>query len=42
MLDRYDARDFEHDGLTREVFVRGEGPGIVVMTEVPGLSLIHI
>jgi len=37
MLDRYDARDFEHDGLTREVFVRGEGPGIVVMTEVPGI-----
>ncbi len=37
MLERYDASDFEHDGLTREVFVRGEGPGIVVMTEVPGI-----
>ena len=37
MLDRYDATDFEYDGLTRRVFTRGQGPGIVVMTEVPGI-----
>jgi len=37
MLNRYDATEFEHDGLTRRVFTRGEGPGIVVMTEVPGI-----
>ena len=37
MLNRYDATEFEHGGLTRRVFTRGEGPGIVVMTEVPGI-----
>jgi len=37
MLSKYDTTDFEHEGLTRRVFVRGEGPGIVVMTEVPGI-----
>ena len=37
MLNRYDATEFEHDGLTRQIFTRGEGPGIVVMTEVPGI-----
>ncbi|MBJ20649.1 MAG: dienelactone hydrolase [bacterium] len=37
MLDRYDETDFEHDGLCRRVFVRGEGPGIVVMHEIPGI-----
>jgi dienelactone hydrolase len=37
MLSKYDSIDFEHDGLMRRVFVRGEGPGIVVMTEVPGI-----
>ena len=37
MLNRYDATEFEHEGLTRRVFTRGEGPGIVVMTEVPGI-----
>ena len=37
MLNRYDSTEFEHEGLTRRVFTRGEGPGIVVMTEVPGI-----
>ena len=37
MLNRYDATEFEHEGLTRRAFTRGEGPGIVVMTEVPGI-----
>lgn len=38
MLNQYDATEFEHEGLTRRVFTRGEGPGIVVMTEVPGID----
>lgn len=37
MLDRYDRSEFTHEGTTRDVFVRGEGPGIVVMTEIPGI-----
>ena len=37
MLDHYDSSEFTHDGTTRTVFVRGEGPGIVVMTEIPGI-----
>jgi dienelactone hydrolase len=37
MLDRYDESEFEFDGLRRRVFTRGQGPGIVVMTEVPGI-----
>ena len=37
MLERYETTSFTHDGLTRDVFVRGEGPGIVVMTEIPGI-----
>ena len=37
MLDAYQSTTFEHDGLTRRLFVRGEGPAIVVMHEVPGI-----
>ena len=37
MLDRYDQSDFEYEGLIRRVFCRGEGPGIIVMTEGPGI-----
>jgi dienelactone hydrolase len=37
MLERYDREEFEFEGLRRPVFTRGRGPGIVVMTEVPGI-----
>lgn len=37
MLDQYTETQFDHAGTTRRVFVRGDGPGIVVMTEVPGI-----
>jgi dienelactone hydrolase len=37
MLDRYDRSEFTHEGTTRDVFARGEGPGILVMTEIPGI-----
>ena len=31
------ARAFTHDGVTREVFVGGAGPAVVVMHEIPGV-----
>lgn len=37
MLDQYEKTTFEHDGLTRQLFTRGDGPGIVVMHEIPGI-----
>ena len=37
MLDQYEDTTFEHNGLTRRLFVAGEGPGIVVMHEIPGI-----
>ena len=37
MLAAFDTFELEHDGTTRRVFARGEGPGIIVMTEVPGI-----
>ncbi len=37
MLERYETTPFTHEGTTRDVFVRGEGPGIIVMTEIPGI-----
>jgi dienelactone hydrolase len=37
MLQDYEETTFESDGLRRRLFVRGEGPGIVVMHEVPGI-----
>jgi dienelactone hydrolase len=29
---------FTHDGLTREVYRRGSGPGVLVMHEIPGIT----
>ncbi len=37
LLRDYESTSFEHDGLRRPLYVRGEGPGIVVMHEIPGL-----
>ncbi|MFK7898606.1 MAG: dienelactone hydrolase family protein [Myxococcota bacterium] len=37
ILSEYTQTEFEHEGLTRPVYVRGDGPGIVVMHEVPGI-----
>lgn len=37
MLTDYAETEFEQDGITRSVYVRGEGPGIIVMHEVPGI-----
>ena len=37
MLTDYAQAEFEHDGISRPVYTRGDGPGIVVMHEVPGI-----
>jgi dienelactone hydrolase len=37
LLSEYESTTFEHDGVRRPLFVRGSGPGIVVMHEIPGL-----
>ena len=29
---------FTHDGLTRDVYRRGTGPGVLVMHEIPGIT----
>ena len=29
---------FTHDGITRTVFRRGAGPGVIVMPEIPGIT----
>ncbi|MGH9760766.1 MAG: dienelactone hydrolase family protein [Blastocatellia bacterium] len=30
--------DFTHSGKTRTVFRRGQGPGVVIMHEIPGIT----
>lgn len=37
-LPGYSASSFTHDGTTRTIFRRGEGPAVVVMTELPGIT----
>lgn len=37
MLETFDLAPFHHDGITRPVYRKGSGPGIVVMHEVPGI-----
>ena len=37
-LDGFDAFSFSHAGATRDVYVRGQGPGVVVMHEIPGIT----
>ncbi len=34
----FEAERFAHDGAERDVYVRGDGPGVVVMHEVPGIT----
>jgi dienelactone hydrolase len=37
-LPGFTASPFTHEETTRTIFRRGEGPGVVIMTEMPGIS----
>ncbi len=37
-LEGFDEGSFTHDGVTRAVFRRGSGPGVVIMHEMPGIT----
>lgn len=37
-LDDFTERPFAHDGVTRRVFWRGQGPAVIVMAELPGIT----
>jgi dienelactone hydrolase len=37
-LDGFEETTFTHDGKTRTVFRRGDGPAVIVITEVPGIT----
>ena len=37
-LDDFAGRDITLDGVTRRVHVAGNGPAVIVMTEIPGIS----
>ena len=37
-IDGFEVAPFSHDGATRDVYTRGEGPGVVVMHEIPGIT----
>lgn len=41
-LDNYSSFDFTDGEYTRQVFVRGEGPAVIVMHEVPGIHSLGI
>lgn len=36
-LDGYSEFVFEHEGVSRRVYRRGAGPGVVIMHEIPGI-----
>jgi len=37
-LDDFDERPFTFEGRTRQVFWKGEGPAVIVMAEIPGIT----
>ena len=37
-VEGFEATSFSHGGAARTVYVRGDGPGVVVMHEVPGIT----
>ena len=37
-LDDFTETTFEHDGVSHQVFRRGEGPAVIVMAEIPGIT----
>tara|TARA_R110000824_G_scaffold118960_19_gene272649 strand:- start:68774 stop:69556 length:783 start_codon:yes stop_codon:yes gene_type:complete len=38
MLDRYTQTEFTHEGETKPVYVRGQGPAVIVIHEIPGIT----
>ncbi len=38
MLDGFEATERSYRGVTRRVFRRGDGPGVLVMHEIPGIT----
>jgi dienelactone hydrolase len=37
-LDGFEVAPFEHEGVLRPVYRRGNGPGVVIMHEIPGIT----
>ncbi|MBM3672540.1 MAG: dienelactone hydrolase [Actinobacteria bacterium] len=37
-LEGFEAQEFEHDGIRRQVFHGGTGPAVIVIHEVPGIT----
>jgi dienelactone hydrolase len=37
-LDGFTRESFTHDGVTKDVYRRGAGPGVVIMSEMPGIT----
>ena len=37
-LPGFTTRSFTHDGKTKPVYWRGQGPGVVIMHEIPGIT----
>lgn len=37
-LSDFEVREFTHEGSTRDVYRKGEGPAVVVMAEIPGIT----
>ena len=37
-LDGFEATTFEHEGQARTVYRAGEGPGVIIMHEIPGIT----
>ncbi len=37
-LDLYDKSTFTHEGKTRYIFRRGDGPAVIVIAELPGIT----
>ena len=37
-LEDFGRREITLDGVAKRVYVAGSGPGVIVMTEMPGIS----
>src|SRR3546814_12902925 len=38
MLSDYTQTEFSHEGKTKPVYVRGHGPAVIVIHEIPGIT----